>query len=564
MSEIRQSQPSNAERPNFLIVVVDDMGYSDLQPFGGEIKTPVLQRLADRGARFRGFHSSSLCAPTRAMLLTGCDNHQAGLGVMPPFHSVNQYLQPGYEGYLPHNLPTVAELLRDAGYHTYLAGKWHVGHGEKSRPMARGFERSFAFMGGGSSHFNDVRALCEFEEPHTYYTEQDEVVENLPDDFYSSTFFVDKMLTYLREQDDDAPFFGYLTFTSPHDPLQVPDEWLDKYKGRYDDGYDAIRGPRLERMKELGLVSEDTPPNPGTGRFPTWDELDADEKRSEARKMEIYAAMLEQMDTQLGRVLDELQTQGKLDNTVVIFMSDNGANPKTPDFYPPNTPELIEQLYDNSLENYGKIGSFISEGPAWAEVSNTPLSYFKLTTYEGGIQVPLIVAGGPVQRRGVVTDELLHVADLLPTILDFAGVQRPTEWNGEQVPALYGLNLAPMLTGATNQPVRSSEDAICFEMTENKSVLSGEWKLTWPMPPYGDGDRWELYNLKDDPREKHDLAAEMPEKVKEMEARWTAYAVYVGYIPSDGSSVFQIMGDPYRFYAFEPLDDSVRKAGPWE
>lgn len=543
-------------RPNFLVIVADDLGYSDLEPFGGEISTPVLQGLADRGARFRAFHTSSLCAPTRSMLLSGCDNHTAGLGVMQPMHAMNQYLQPGYEGYLNHRVWTMAELLRDAGYHTYMAGKWHVGITDSTRPAARGFERSYAFLGGGASHFHDARPLSATESVQTLYAEDDrDITGELPEDFYSSTVFVDKLIEYTTGQQDDRPFLAYLAFTAPHDPLQVPPGWLERYRGRYDQGYDAVRGPRLERMKEQGLIGSDLEANPGSGLFPTWGELSPEERRRESRKMEIYAAMIELMDTEIGRLLDSLEAQGVLDDTVVIFLSDNGANPKQPEFYTPNTPEQIERDFDNTLDNMGRINSFVSIGGAWAEVASTPLSYFKTTTYEGGIQTPLIVAGGPVTRSGVVTDELLHVADILPTLLDLAGADRPAEKDGQEVPPLYGRSWAPMLTGATRQPVRSPLDALCFEMVESRSVLCGDWKLLLMAPPYGEGDRWQLFNLAEDPRELRDLAQERPDKVAELRGHWDTYAAYVGYIESDGTSAVESLGGIERFFEFRLPED---------
>ncbi|WP_010540744.1 arylsulfatase [Dietzia alimentaria] len=547
---------SPAPRPNILVVVVDDLGYSDIEPFGGEIRTPVLQQLADRGARFRQFHTSSLCAPTRAMLLSGCDNHQAGLGVMQPLHAMNQYMQPGYEGYLNHSVPTMAELLRDGGYRTYMAGKWHVGITEDTRPAARGFERSYAFLGGGASHFADATPLSGQEARQTMYAEDDRfITDDLPEDFYTSTAFVDKLLEYIGDHDDDAPYFGYLAFTAPHDPLHVPDEWLDRYAGRYDDGYEPIKAERLARMKEIGLVASEVEVNPGSGLFAAWDDLSGDDRRRQARAMEIYASMVERIDHELGRLFDALDARGDLDDTVVFFLSDNGANPKQPWFYRPNTEESIERDFDNSLENFGRRGSFISMGGAWAEVAGTPLSYFKTTTYEGGTQTPLIIAGGAVTRSGVVTDEVLHVADILPTVLDLAGIDRPTRIGGKTVPPLYGRSLAPMLTGATRQPVRTGMDAICFEMLGCRSVITGDgWKLLWMEPPYGDGDRWQLFNLGDDPREMHDLAGDMPGKVAQLEGQWNAYAEYVGLIESDGTSAADELGID-RFFEFRLGDD---------
>ena len=540
------------KRPNILLIVVDDMGYSDCQPFGGEIRTPVVQALAGQGVRFRNFHVSSLCAPTRSMLLSGCDNHQAGLGTMPPMHATNQYLQPGYEGPLNHRVMTIAEVLKGEGYRTYMAGKWHLGAIDGYRPEDRGFDRVFSFLGGGASHFNDHRALSASEIPHTRYDEDGrDVTNDLPDDFFSSDAYADKMISYLSEQEDDAPFFGYLAFTAPHDPLQVPDEWLDRYKGAYDGGYDSIREGRLARMKEMGLIPEALASNPGSGLFPTWDQLDEQERAEQSRKMEIYAAMIENADHNLGRVLDLLREQGKFDDTLIIFISDNGANPKEPYFYAPNTPELIERDYDNSLANMGRKGSFVSIGGAWAEVANTPLSYFKTTTYEGGTQVPLIVAGPGVAKRGIDTSQLLHATDVLPTLLDFIDARRPDERSGQELAPLYGRSWKPYLTGESSAPIRGRFDAVGFEMIECRAVIKGDWKLIFMAPPYGENE-WHLFNLRDDPREMTNLAAQQPRKFAELKAEWEAYAAAVGYI--EAGEVKQLEGmSPQEFFQFNGI-----------
>ena len=543
--------PNQPERPNFLLIVVDDMGYSDCQPYGGEIRTPTLQTLAEEGVRFGGFHVSSLCAPTRSMLLSGCDNHQAGLGVMPPFHSTNQYLQRGYEGPLNHRVMTIAEVLKHEGYHTYMAGKWHLGSIDGYRPEDRGFDRVFSFLAGGVSHFDDARPLSVSEAPHSRYDDDGrDVTDALPENFYSSDHYADKMISYLSEQRDDAPFFAYLAFTAPHDPLQVPDEWLDRYKGEFDDGYDAIRQRRLARMKAMGLIHA-LASNPGSGLFPTWDELSDKERTDQARKMEIYAAMIENADHNIGRVCDVLKAQGRYKDTVVMFISDNGANPKEPHFYPPNTLESIELDYDNSLENMGRKGSFVSIGGAWAEVANTPLSYFKTTTYEGGTQVPLIIAGPGIEMRGVDTTQLLHATDVLPTLLDFIGADRPDWRGGRKLEPLYGKSWKPYLTGESRASIRGPFDALCFEMLECRAVMKGQWKLLFMAPPYGQNE-WHLFNLADDPRELSNVAAQHPEKFAEMKSDWDAYAKSVGYI--EAGEVKQLEGmTPEEFFRYRGL-----------
>lgn len=548
------STPQGRKRPNVLLIVVDDMGYSDIQPYGGEIRTPVLQALAGEGARFTGFHVSSLCAPTRSLLLTGVDNHQNGLGIMPPFHSTNQYLQPGYEGPLNRRVMTIAEVLKGGGYHTYMAGKWHLGALSGYRPENRGFDRVFSFLAGGASHFDDARPLSVSEAPHSRYDEDGrDVTDELPPGFYSSDYYAEKMMSYLSEQEDDAPFFAYLAFTAPHDPLQVPDAWLDRYEGAYDEGYDAIRERRLARMKEMGLIPDALASNPGSGLFPTWDDLDDREKAEQARKMEIYAAMIENADHNIGRVLDLLRKQGKYENTIILFLSDNGANPKEPHFYAPNTPETIARDFDNSLENMGRKGSFVSVGGAWAEVSNTPLSYFKTTTYEGGTQVPLIIAGPGIAKRGIDSSQLLHATDVLPTLLDFIGMERPDERDGKPLAPIYGRSWKPCLTGESQSPVRGPFDAIGFEMIECRAVIKGDWKLIFIAPPYGENE-WYLYNLNEDPREITNLAAEHPDKLAEMKSEWDAYAKSVGYI--EAGEIKQLEGmSPEDFFRYEGLQD---------
>ncbi len=528
------------------------MGYSDVQPYGGEIRTPVIQALAEEGVRFTNFHVSSLCAPTRSMLLSGVDNHQAGLGTMPPMHSTNQYLQPGYEGPLNHRVMTIAEVLKDEGYHCCMAGKWHLGAIQGYRPENRGFGRVFSFLGGGASHFNDHRALSSTEVPHTRYDEDGrDVTDDLPDHFFSSDYYADKLISYLAEQEDGAPFFAYLAFTAPHDPLQVPEEWLGRYSGAYDEGYNAIRERRLARMKEIGLVPEALASNPGSGLFASWDQLDENEKTEQARKMEIYAAMIENADQNIGRVLALLKQQGRYADTIIIFMSDNGANPKEPYFYAPNTAELIEKEYDNSVQNMGRKGSFVSIGGAWAEVANTPLSYFKTTTYEGGTQVPLIIAGPGIAKRGIDTSQLLHATDVLPTILNFAGTVRPERRNGQRLERIYGKSWKPYLTGETLAPIRDAFDPIGFEMMECRAVIKGDWKLIFMAPPYGE-NHWHLYNLTEDPREMCDLASDRPEKFAELKSDWHSYAAAVGYIPAGETRQLEVM-PAAQFFRFEGL-----------
>ncbi|MGM9452263.1 sulfatase-like hydrolase/transferase [Legionella bozemanae] len=442
-------------------------------------------------------------------------------------------------------------------YYTCISGKWHLGKNPGQRPEDHGFHRVFSFLGGGASHFSDVTALSPTELPHTLYDQDGQDVTNdLPGNFYSTTFYTDKMIEFLQMKPKEKPFFGYLAYTAPHDPLQVPDDWLDHYKGVYNNGYTSLKEARTQRMKSMGLIGQELDINPGTDNFKKWEDLPEKEKRIQAHKMEIYAAMIEMVDEGIGKVIAHLKKTGEYDNTIILFMSDNGANPKEPHFYSVLTDEKIEKIFDNSLENMGREGSFISIGRAWAEACNTPLSYFKLTTAEGGVQVPLIISGPGVECRGIITNQLLHATDVLPTLLDYAGIERPENHNGHQLAPLYGRSWRPFLEKTSNQPIRGYYDALCFEMVECKAVIKGNWKILFMAPPYGK-NQWHLYNLREDPQELNNLATKYPIKLAEMLAEWEAYAREVGYIEATGEKVLSMMS-PEDFFNFSSVKSGER------
>lgn len=542
---------ANRSRPNILLIVVDDLGYSDLSPFGGEIRTPNVQRLADNGLIVQHCYTTPLCAPSRAMFMSGMDNHISGIGSMPPFQAANQYMQPGYEGYLNDRVMTLPEVLRENGYHTYMSGKWHLGHEKGRRPFEEGFEHSFSFLGGGVSHFNNMFPLGPEEVIHTVYYDDSVLVKKLPDDFYSSDYYADRMIQYITEQKDDAPFFGYLAFTAPHDPLHVPDKWMDKYKGAYDKGYDHIRQVRMDNMKKLGLIPKDLPMNPGSGEYKKWNELSAQQKKVEARRMELYATMLEIMDLNIGRVLDALQKAGKLENTLIILIGDNGANPKDPSFYKTNM-----KPFDNSLENLGKPNSFISLEGAWAEVTATPYSYFKTTTGEGGIRVPFIISGPGVSLKGIDASNKILGTDIMPTLLEITGTKRPDTYRNNKLAAMSGTPFNEMLSDK-RAIVRDENAGFGIESLENKAYLKGDWKIRFLMPPFGEGRNWQLFNVKEDPREQRDLADQKPEKLHEMLSGWIGYTQAVGYIPFHGGRAYSVLG-PENF--FKSKLDSTNRA----
>ncbi|PHS02901.1 MAG: arylsulfatase, partial [Blastopirellula sp.] len=375
-------------RPNILLIVADDMGYSDIGPFGGEIDTPNLDALAKSGMLFSDFHTAPSCSPTRSMMFSGTDNHLSGLGSMGELVTPNQKGQPGYEGFLNDRVVSIPSLLRDAGYFTAMAGKWHLGEEPEQDPSRRGFQKAYTMLSGGTSHFDDEWMMYA---NYTPIYRENGVRVHVPKGFYSSEFYTSKLIEYLDEGPADQPFFGYLAFTAPHDPLHAPDDWVDKYKGKYDAGYDALRQTRLKRLKELGFISQDAKAFPRLPSIKSWEEITDQQKKLESRRMEVYAAMIANIDHQIGRLFKHLKQTGQWENTLVIFLSDNGANGLYMYQYPNTDEAWVERNSDNRFENLGRQYSRMAAGPAWAQVSMTPFRMFKTFVSEGGIRSPLIM-----------------------------------------------------------------------------------------------------------------------------------------------------------------------------
>lgn len=511
-------QAAEKEKPNFLIIIADDLGYSDIGSFGGEISTPNLDELASEGIRLTSFQTAPTCSPTRSMLLSGTDNHQAGLGNMGELLQEDQKGKPGYEGYLNQRVASLAEVMQDAGYATYTTGKWHLGRTEETSPKARGFDRSFILVQGGASHFDDQFAIIS-QDPKAIYREDGKQVE-VPKGFFSSEFYTDRLIQYIEaDRQENKPFFAVLSYTAPHWPLHAPDEWIDKYKGRYAEGYEALRQERLKRMQELGIVPAGIQPNlPMQGGLPSWDELTDEQRQREARSMEIYAAMVDNMDHHIGRLLDYLRKTGELDNTFILFMSDNGADGNSPIDLPGNR-EWMARDFDNSLENMGRKGSYIDYGAQWAQVGSTPFPYFKGFTAEGGITVPAIVWHPSLKARaGQIDRNHFHVMDVMPTLLEMAGIQQPgKKFRGREVQPIQGRSMLAALRGEA-----VPERAIGWELFGRRALRKGDWKMTWMSPPYGSG-QWKLYNLANDPVEAYDLAEQEPAKLEEMLGEWESY-----------------------------------------
>lgn len=517
-------------RPNILLIVADDAGYADLGSFGGEIATPNLDALATAGVRFTQFTTSATCSPSRSMLLTGADNHTTGLGSMAEFPAANQTGIPGYEGYLNDRVAPVAALLRDAGYDTFMAGKWHMGEEPQHWPAARGFMRDLALIPGGGSHLEDMWGPVGERQLYTY---NGEAIKALRPGFHSSIDYTAAIIDNIEEhRGDGKPFFAYLALQAPHDPFQPPLEWRDRYRGRYDQGYDVTRAERIGRMKALGILDKEATVFPRLPTIPAWDDLPNREKQESARQMELYAAMLGHMDASIGGLIEYLKTTGLYDDTLVIFLSDNGPEGNLMQMGPP---------WDNSrFEDWGNEGTFIQYGPAWAQVSAGPFRMFKGFLSEGGIRSPMIVAGKGVTGSGRISDALAHITDVPATILDVAGVPHPETFDDKPVAPLQGVSLVPVLVN-TSEAVRTPADWIGWELFGLRAVRMDDWKLLSMCKPFGSGE-WQLYDLKSDPGETRDLAAEEPEITAQLIGHWDEYVQRNNVILPDTSPLCRTPG----------------------
>ena len=514
-------------RPNIVLLLADDWGFSDVGAFGSEIATPNIDDLARRGMRFSNFHVSASCSPTRAMLLTGVDNHLNGVGNMRETIPQSHVGKPGYLSVLDANVVTVATLLKDAGYHTYVAGKWHIGKEAHNLPPARGFERSIIQGDSGSDNWETGKRYLDLADKVSWFEDGKEAV--MPAEYYSSKFFVDKAMEYISSgANDNKPFFAYVAFQANHIPVQAPKEFIDKYRGRYDKGWTVLRQERRDKAIALGLIPKDTPMV--TMRTTAdWDALSAKDKQYQARRMEVYAAMADAMDFHVGRLVAHLKKTGAYDNTVFVFMSDNG--PEASDPYAVLAGRLwLDWQYNKGLDQLGAKGAYSIIGPSWGSAAASPLNTYKFYSGEGGIRVPLIIAGAANAQPGQVFGGLAHVNDIVPTLLDLAQVARPGNlYKGQSIEPLTGRSLLPVLTGQA-QRVHAPDEAIGYELSGNQAVFRGDLKLIKNIGPVGDG-LWHLYDIRKDPGETLDLQGQLPDLFKTMQADYAAYAKANGVLP---------------------------------
>ncbi|MEO0650439.1 MAG: arylsulfatase [Planctomycetota bacterium] len=536
-------QKDEPRRPNILILIADDMGYSDIGAFGSEIETPNIDRLANEGMSLTNFHVGATCSPTRTMLISGVDNHLAGLGNMHEIMADNQFGQPGYEGHLNDSVVSIASVLRDGGYHTYMAGKWHLGGEPGSIPHARGFEKSFALAESGADNWVEMPYAPIYDRVH--YFEDAELTSLPTEGYYSTDFYTQRIIDNIEaDRGDGQPFLAWIGYQAVHYPHQAPKDFIDKYDGLYDRGWEAIRLERLERQQELGIVPVNTRLDTAFEKsgipdwhLPDWDSLSPEEQKFNARRMQAYAGMLDCMDVNIGKLLAYLDDIGELDNTFILFMSDNGADPSQlaneeayRPWYEANYPYTYIEDYEGDYSAMGQKGSYVDYGPGWAAAANTPNSYFKTFSTEGGLRAPFI-ARFPGQVPGnSTTNAFGYVKDVFPTLLELAGAQHPgASYRGREVHGPDGASAWPLLTGESDA-IHASTEAIGYELAGSSAVFRGDFKLSRNPAPKGAGN-WELYNIVEDPGETIDLAATMPELANELIQAYEAYESQYDVVP---------------------------------
>ena len=518
-----------AQQPNIILILADDLGFTDIAPYGSEISTPSLTALASEGIRFTNYHTAASCAPSRAMLLTGVDNHRAGVASIPEAIPPEQSGFDNYQGVLGNNVVTVASLLEASGYHTYMAGKWHLGKERHQLPSRRGFEKTVAMADTGADNWEQKPYIPIYKKAN-WFADGEEMV--LPEDFYSSRFLIDKTIEFIDSNlEDGRPFFAYLPFQAVHIPVQAPQEFIDQYMGVYDVGWEQLREDRLTKALELGVVGKGTE-MVEMSTTEDWEALPDERKRYEAKRMAVYGGMVTAMDFHIGRLIEHLKATGQYDNTLFVFTSDNGSEVSgTPD--PRNGPARLfveSQGYTSEYETLGLKGSFNSISPSFASASASPLAFYKFYAGEGGLRVPLIIAGQSITVKGELNHALSHVTDITPTILSLAGVKAPDgRFGGRPVEAIVGRNLMPLIRGDVDR-VYAEDEAIGYEVGGNAALFRGDHKIVMNRGPVGDS-KWHLYNIVSDPGETEDLADAMPERMLVMSQAYEQYVLENGVLP---------------------------------
>lgn len=514
-----QSGDTTITKPNIVLILIDDSGLMDLGAYGGEAKTPNIDKLAGNGLMFTNMHASPVCAPSRAMLLTGTDSHLAGVANLPEFLAEEYQTKPGYEGVLNDRVQTIATRLKEANYNTYATGKWHLGHDEKTLPSKRGFDRTFILGGSGASNYNNSGYLPMKPLAH-WYADGKEV--ELPEDFYSSKTYIDKTIEFHQEEKNkDNPFFTYIAFQAIHAPIQAPKEFVEKYKDTYAKGWNKLREDRFEKAKQMGFIPNNTPFTDPLPNLRKWEELSAKEQKAYIMSMAVTAGMLEAMDYHIGRYIDYLTKEGLMENTIFIVTSDNG--PDGADY----TQGLIwakRNGYHTDFDTNGDKGFFGFMGPEFANAVSSPFSYFKYYTGEGGLRVPFILSGKDIPQNQR-TNTFCFFTDIAPTIYDLVGI--PTTANEGYAP-ITGKSMLPHINN-DSIPVYKAGEGIGLEAAASSAYFLDGYKIVKNNIPFGDM-QWHLYNLVEDPSELNDLAQQEPERFQKMLAEYEAYAKNVGVL----------------------------------
>jgi arylsulfatase len=552
------AKSENSKRPNILLIMADDMGFSDVGCYGSEINTPNLDKLAQNGLRFSQFYNSARCCPTRASLLTGLYPHQVGIG-----HMVNNLGNDAYQGDLNNRCVTLAEVLKSAGYSTYMTGKWHVTNskytfnfdGKESKhnwPLQRGFDKFYGTIAGGGSYYDPTTLT----RGNTFITPENDP-EYKPDSFYYTDAISDNAVKFLvghQQKKEDRPFFMYVAYTAPHWPLHAKPEDIAKYKGKYDKGYEPVRSGRYARQKQMGLIENHWTLSVQAG---DWEKVS--NKEWEARCMEVYAAMVDAMDQGIGKIIDELTQRNQLDNTIVLFLSDNGGcaeglgrrdipawhlkglSPMKPNefqtkIWPPKQTRDGRPVLGGPNVMPGPENTYIAYGQNWANVSNTPFREYKHWVHEGGISTPLIVHWPKgIRDKGIVRHTPGHVIDLMATCVEIAGAKYPTTYNGLGILPMEGVSLVPVFN---NKPLQ--REAIYWEHEGNRAVRMDRWKLVskadrnsliWDKTEKLPLDKWELYDMDQDRSETNDIASKHPDIVNKMAQLWQDWAERVHVLP---------------------------------
>lgn len=504
----RSAKDNSADRPNIVIIMADDMGYSDVGCYGGEVNTPNIDKLAKNGIRFTQFYNTSRCCPTRASLLTGLYPHQAGMGGMVAAKN-DPKKPPAYQGYLNDKCVTIAEVLKVAGYTTLMSGKWHVGEFRPHWPTNRGFDKYFGLISGGANYYDITKTKAKG-------VVRKMAINDMPykppkEGFYMTDAFTDRAVKFINENTSPKkPFFLYVAYTAPHWPLHALPEDIAKYKGKYLKGWDELRKERYQRMVKMGLVDKGWKLSSRDEGAPAWESLSEDKKKQMDLKMAVYAAQIDRMDQGIGRIIESLEEKGQLDNTLILFLSDNGACAETGEFG-----------FDRRKNGLppGGVDSYMSYGLSWANASNTPYRRYKKLVHEGGVATPLI-AHWPnrIKDRGAFRKQASGVIDLMPTCIELAKAKYPAEYKGKNILPPEGKSLVPAFYGKAVQ-----KRTLFFEHMGNKAVRKGKWKLVAE-----NKGKWELYDLEADRTETNDLVERFPQKAKELISLWNAWAKKVG------------------------------------